>query len=101
MSETCWQCGGEGHLGSDCIDDCCHGGDIPCAHGDETTIPCDVCEGRGELRDDSDDGHYGEEMADAAEALRDGTADARSGFIKFDGIAPRPRSRKGSHDQRS
>ncbi len=67
---TCWQCGGDGHMGSDCIDDCCHGGDIPCMHGDTTTIPCDVCGGSGNLLDDDD------EMADAAAALREGRATA-------------------------
>lgn len=48
--ESCWQCGGEGNLGSACFDDLCHGGhDVPCFHGDPCTIPCDICNGTGVL----------------------------------------------------
>lgn len=43
--ESCWQCGGEAHLGSDCIDDLCHGGE--CIHGDSGVILCDICQGEG------------------------------------------------------
>lgn len=46
--ESCWQCGGEGSLGSACIDDMCHGQD-ECIHGDDDEIPCDICEGSGTL----------------------------------------------------
>lgn len=35
----------EGSLGSDCIDDLCHGGE--CIHGDSGFIPCDICGGAG------------------------------------------------------
>lgn len=44
---SCWQCFGEGHLGSNCIDDLCHGGE--CIHGDSGTIRCDVCHGTGTI----------------------------------------------------
>lgn len=30
-------------LESGCIDDLCHGGEVPCMHGDFTTIPCSAC----------------------------------------------------------
>ena len=43
--EDCWQCGGEGTLGSACIDDLCYGGE--CIHGDDDQIPCDICHGHG------------------------------------------------------
>lgn len=42
--ERCYNCD-EGSLGSDCIDDLCHGGD--CIHGDSGFIPCDTCNGAG------------------------------------------------------
>lgn len=45
--ENCWNCGGTGYLGSDCDDDMCHGGDVPCLHGDTGEIRCDICEGEG------------------------------------------------------
>jgi hypothetical protein len=57
MDDTCWQCGGEGYLGSACIDDMCHGGDVPCCHGDEDVIACDVCGGTGSLSDTDEDDH--------------------------------------------
>jgi hypothetical protein len=63
--DTCWQCGGDGHLGSACIDDMCYGGDIPCCHGEEDAIRCDVCSGKGRLPDDGDDDDdAGMELAD-------------------------------------
>lgn len=47
---TCWNCYGEGHTGSACIDDLCHGGEVPCKfHGDSHYIRCDVCDGKGEI----------------------------------------------------
>lgn len=45
--EECWQCGGTGGLGSDCLDDLCHGGE--CIHGDAGEIQCDICKGSGVL----------------------------------------------------
>lgn len=43
---TCYNCGGdEEALGSDCIDDLCHGGE--CMHGDSGFIPCGICRGEG------------------------------------------------------
>lgn len=42
----CYNCGGdETSLGSDCIDDLCHGQD--CIHGDPGYLRCDVCRGKG------------------------------------------------------
>lgn len=41
----CYNCGGEGELGSDCIDDLCHGGE--CIHGDSGQLRCDICRGKG------------------------------------------------------
>jgi hypothetical protein len=43
---SCWDCGGEGHHGSACWDDLCHGNE-ECIHGDEDMIPCDTCAGEG------------------------------------------------------
>lgn len=28
---------------SACIDDLCHGGEVPCMHGDYSRIPCGLC----------------------------------------------------------
>lgn len=43
---VCYNCGGDDErLGSDCIDDLCHGGE--CMHGDSGFIRCDVCRGEG------------------------------------------------------
>ena len=28
---------------SGCIDDLCHGGEVPCMHGDYTTMACALC----------------------------------------------------------
>ena len=44
MWVDCGQCD-EGYLGSDCIDDLCHGGE--CIHGDSGQIRCDFCRGEG------------------------------------------------------
>lgn len=58
MRVDCWSCGGDGHHGSACWDDCCNGGDVPCYHGDEAVQKCSECNGRGWLRvsdDDEDD----------------------------------------------
>ena len=41
----CANCCGEGELGSDCIDDLCHGGE--CIHGDSGQLRCDWCRGAG------------------------------------------------------
>lgn len=42
----CYNCGGDDEaLGSDCIDDMCHGGE--CIHGDSGFLRCDICRGRG------------------------------------------------------
>lgn len=46
---SCWQCGGEGDLGSACVDDMCHGNET-CIHGDDMGwITCDICKGAGEF----------------------------------------------------
>lgn len=42
---SCYNCGGDGELGSDCIDDLCHGGE--CIHGDSGQLRCDICDGNG------------------------------------------------------
>lgn len=43
---VCYNCGGDDEaLGSDCIDDLCHGGE--CIHGDSGFIRCDICRGKG------------------------------------------------------
>lgn len=42
----CYHCGGDDEaLGSDCIDDLCHGGE--CIHGYSGFIRCDICRGKG------------------------------------------------------
>lgn len=41
--DTCPECGGEGGDQSACIDDLCHGGEIPCMHGDLDALPCSTC----------------------------------------------------------
>lgn len=28
---------------SACIDDLCHGGEVPCMHGDYARLPCSLC----------------------------------------------------------
>lgn len=28
---------------SACIDDLCHGGEVPCMHGDYARLPCSMC----------------------------------------------------------
>ena len=43
---SCWQCSGEGALGSSCPDDMCHG-EEECIHGDSALIRCDICDGKG------------------------------------------------------
>jgi hypothetical protein len=43
---SCPECGdGDPSFGreSACIDDLCHGGDVPCMHGDYAVIPCGLC----------------------------------------------------------
>ena len=43
---TCPECGdGENYEAyqSACIDDLCHGGEVPCMHGDYATLPCSLC----------------------------------------------------------
>lgn len=42
----CQECGdGENpdSLKSACIDDLCHGGDVPCMHGEWDALPCGTC----------------------------------------------------------
>lgn len=40
---SCPECGDEGTGISDCIDDLCNGGDVPCMHGEWVEIPCGTC----------------------------------------------------------
>lgn len=48
MRDVCEDCGGEGGSGeSNCCDDLCNGGEVPCMHGDETEYTCGTCDGRG------------------------------------------------------
>lgn len=42
----CAQCGDGEQLKSACIDDICHGGDVPCMHGSYAAIPCQFCNDR-------------------------------------------------------
>ena len=44
-NENCWRCGdGEpDSWESACIDDMCHGGEVPCMHGDWARLPCSAC----------------------------------------------------------
>ena len=47
-SDCCEECGGDGGTGqSNCIDDMCNGGDVPCMHGDDTEYTCEPCGGTG------------------------------------------------------
>lgn len=39
----CPECDGERTGQSDCIDDICNGGEVPCMHGDWSTYPCSTC----------------------------------------------------------
>lgn len=42
----CWQCGDSEEPDSwesACIDDLCHGGEVPCMHGDWSRLPCSAC----------------------------------------------------------
>lgn len=44
--DTCPQCGWPDDCWdeqSSCIDDLCHGGPVPCMHGDTGTLPCGLC----------------------------------------------------------
>lgn len=43
--EGCPECGDGDweNAQSACIDDMCHGGEVPCMHGDYTTLPCSLC----------------------------------------------------------
>ena len=43
---TCWDCGGDGHHGSACWDDLCHGQE-QCIHGDDAVLVCETCRGEG------------------------------------------------------
>lgn len=46
---TCPECG-DGDIEfaqSACIDDLCHGGEVPCMHGSWAVIPCGLCGKRG------------------------------------------------------
>lgn len=42
----CLHCGDGESLESACIDDLCHGGTVPCLHGDYAHIPCQFCNDR-------------------------------------------------------
>lgn len=39
----CPECWDEGSGESACWDDLCHGGEVPCMHGDWREIPCNIC----------------------------------------------------------
>lgn len=42
----CPECGDDEDLfwaQSACIDDMCHGGEVPCMHGDWARLPCHLC----------------------------------------------------------
>lgn len=44
--EGCPQCGDSEEPDSwesACIDDLCHGGEVPCMHGDWSRLPCGLC----------------------------------------------------------
>ena len=44
--DPCPECGGGDEpdaLKSACIDDLCHGGDVPCMHGEWDSLPCGTC----------------------------------------------------------
>lgn len=44
--DECPQCGGgeePDSWESACIDDLCHGGEVPCMHGDYARLPCGLC----------------------------------------------------------
>lgn len=48
MHDVCEECDGDGGTGqSNCIDDLCNGGDVPCMHGDNTEYTCESCDGAG------------------------------------------------------
>lgn len=44
--DGCPECGDGDELDSwqsACIDDLCHGGEVPCMHGDWARLPCGLC----------------------------------------------------------
>ncbi len=44
--DCCPECGDGEELDSwqsACIDDLCHGGEVPCMHGDYARLPCGLC----------------------------------------------------------
>ena len=41
--EGCPACGYGEEGESACIDDLCHGGDVPCMHGDYSRLRCHLC----------------------------------------------------------
>lgn len=43
--DVCPECGDgdEELLQSACPDDLCHGGEVPCMHGDWSSLPCSLC----------------------------------------------------------
>lgn len=41
--DACPACHDEGTGESGCVDDLCHGGDVPCMHGDYRMIRCGCC----------------------------------------------------------
>jgi hypothetical protein len=43
QEDHCPECDDGNALQSACIDDLCHGGEVPCMHGDWDTLPCPVC----------------------------------------------------------
>lgn len=42
-TDECPECGDGEDLQSACIDDLCHGGEVPCMHGSWAAIPCSLC----------------------------------------------------------
>lgn len=70
----CVECSGEGYYDrSNCIDDLCHGGDVPCMHGDDGRMSCNICHGAGGWKREPDD-HGAECVCDACCDRRAGNA---------------------------
>lgn len=43
VDDYCPECGDGENLRSACIDDLCHGGEVPCMHGDWSAMRCSLC----------------------------------------------------------
>lgn len=46
QDDSCPECGdgdAPDSWQSACIDDLCHGGEVPCMHGDYARLPCGLC----------------------------------------------------------